>query len=60
MLFHFDYGDDWYFLITCTDVKESSSKKRFKKVVSTQGVPPVQYPGADEDEGDEEEDGPDS
>jgi hypothetical protein len=44
MCFHFDYGDDWFFLVTCTAVMESSTKRAFKKVVSTQGTPPVQYP----------------
>lgn len=43
MVFHFDYGDDWFFLVTCTAVKESTAKRKFKKVVSTTGTPPVQY-----------------
>ena len=48
MIFHFDYGDDWFFLITCTDVKESDKKRRFRKVIATSGSPPVQYPDPDE------------
>lgn len=44
MVFHFDYGDDWFFLLTCTAVKESAAKRPFKKVVATRGTPPVQYP----------------
>lgn len=44
MIFHFDYGDDWFFLITCTAIKESDAKKPFKKVLSTKGIPPEQYP----------------
>jgi hypothetical protein len=44
MLFHFDYGDDWYFPVTCTAVEESTSKRSFKKVLSTKGTPPEQYP----------------
>ncbi|EIP96634.1 Plasmid pRiA4b ORF-3-like protein [Opitutaceae bacterium TAV1] len=47
MIFHFDYGDDWFFLVTCTAIKESSAKRPFKKVVATQGTPPTQYPGED-------------
>lgn len=43
MLFHFDYGDDWMFPVTCTTVKESMAKRKFKKVISTTGTPPVQY-----------------
>ncbi len=48
MLFHFDYGDDWYFLVTCTAIKESSVKKACKKVLSSKGTPPVQYPDDEE------------
>jgi hypothetical protein len=48
MVFYFDYGDDWMFLITCTAVKESDAKRRFKKVVATEGAPPKQYPDFDE------------
>lgn len=44
MLFHFDYGDDWFFLVHCTAVKESAAKRRFRKVLSTRGTPPEQYP----------------
>jgi len=50
MVFHFDFGDDWFFLITCTAIKESEVKKRFKKVLSTQGTPPEQYPNEEEDD----------
>lgn len=48
MVFYFDYGDDWKFLVTCTAVKESGAKRKFKKVLSTQGTPPVQYDDGDE------------
>jgi hypothetical protein len=48
MVFHFDYGDDWYFLITCTAVKESTGERRLRKVLSTRGTPPEQYPAVDE------------
>lgn len=48
MLFHFDYGDDWFFLVTCTAIKESAAQRAFKKVLSTRGTPPVQYPDYEE------------
>ncbi len=50
MLFHFDYGDDWCFLVTCTAVKESTAagKRRLRKILSTYGAPPVQYPSYEE------------
>lgn len=49
MIFHFDYGDDWYFLVTCTKVCESAAKRRFKKVISKKGDPPVQYPDCEDE-----------
>lgn len=48
MVFHFDYGDDWFFLVTCTAVEESTAKRAFKKVLATVGTPPVQYPGEED------------
>ena len=48
MLFHFDYGDDWFFPVTCTAINESAAKRAFKKVVATRGTPPVQYPDFEE------------
>lgn len=47
LCFHFDYGDDWFFLVTCTAVKESAAKRPFKKVVTATGTPPEQYPDED-------------
>lgn len=48
MLFHFDYGDDWCFPITCTAVKDSAAKKPFLKIIATKGTPPEQYPDYEE------------
>ena len=56
MLFHFDYGDDWYFLVKCTAIAEMDKQSRFNKVLSTKGTPPVQYP--DEGDPDDEDLGP--
>lgn len=49
MIFLFDYGDDWFFRVTCTAMKESRAKRRFRKVLSTRGAPPEQYPVIVED-----------
>ena len=43
MGFHFDFGDDWVFLVTCTDVQESSAKRKSRKITARRGQPPVQY-----------------
>jgi hypothetical protein len=48
MVFHFDYGDDWFFIVTCTAIKESSAKRPFRKIVATHGTAPQQYPAFDE------------
>lgn len=49
MIFHFDYGDDWFFLVTCTAVKPSKARRRFLKILSISGTRPQQYPGDDEE-----------
>lgn len=43
MLFLFDYGDDWMFLVTCTG---ESDERPFKKpkLIGASGTPPEQYP----------------
>ena len=43
MLFHFDFGDDWFFHVTCTDVQESSARRKSRKITARRGQPPVQY-----------------
>ena len=48
MLFIFDYGDDWRFVVTCTGEVVSTSFKR-PKLLSAIGTPPVQYPDGDEE-----------
>lgn len=48
MLFRFDYGDDWQSRLTCMGVEEAPNKRKVRKVISTIGTPPVQYPQVDE------------
>jgi hypothetical protein len=49
-LFHFDYGDDWQFLVTCTEVEESNAKRKTHKRISVQGEFPEQYEYPDDEE----------
>ncbi len=49
MIFLFDYGDDWWFLLTCTGEAEVRTFKR-PKLLSTTGTPPEQYPDWEEEE----------
>ena len=48
MIFLFDYGDDWQFLLHCIAVEPAKSNRKVCKVVSQKGTPPVQYPENDE------------
>lgn len=49
MLFSFDYGDEWLFPVTCTEFQDASSRRKIRRVLSTKGNPPVQYPPCEED-----------
>lgn len=44
MLFHFDYGDDWMFLVNCLDVVEPDAGKVYPLVSKVTGKAPEQYP----------------
>ena len=43
MLFLFDYGDDWRFLVECLDVVKPEAKKKYPNIVERQGKAPSQY-----------------
>lgn len=46
--FHFDYGDDWMFLVRCDAVEPAATKRKVSKVLTRTGTPPVQYPDCEE------------
>jgi len=50
MLFLFDYGDEWHFDLTCTQVEPAATKRKVRKVLSESGQRPVQYPDCEEDD----------
>lgn len=50
LLFHFDYGDDWHFIVTCLKIEETKSQFRKPKILDPKGTPPVQYPDYDEND----------
>ena len=50
LLFHFDYGDDWHFIVTCLKIEETKSNFRKPKILDPKGTPPVQYPDYDEND----------
>lgn len=47
MIFLFDYGDDWMFLVNCTEELEMRTFKR-PKILATSGEAPEQYPDYDD------------
>ncbi|MFT4177759.1 MAG: hypothetical protein QM627_14065 [Luteolibacter sp.] len=49
MIFLFDYGDDWWFPVTCMGEAESRAFKK-PKILSTTGTPPEQYPDYEDDD----------
>ncbi|MGD9417391.1 MAG: IS1096 element passenger TnpR family protein [Verrucomicrobiota bacterium JB025] len=49
LLFLFDYGDAWRFLVTCTSEENHRAFKR-PKILTTTGTPPVQYSYPNEEE----------
>jgi len=59
MLFLFDYGDDWRFVVEVIGRGEREPKVRYPRVLKKQGASPEQYPEWDDDaedyEGDEDQ-----
>lgn len=49
LMFLFDYGDDWHFLVTCTGIAGERKSGEAYRVVSVTGERPEQYPDCDEE-----------
>jgi Plasmid pRiA4b ORF-3-like protein len=58
MLFMFDYGDDWRFIVEVIGLGQKAAKTRYPKVRKKVGKAPEQYGSWDDDDDDEEEDEP--
>jgi hypothetical protein len=56
MLFMFDYGDDWRFVVEVIGMGQTAAKIRYPKVLKKVGKAPEQYGSWDEDGDEEEED----
>jgi len=50
MLFLFDYGDGWRFIIEREKIEESSKDKKYPFVVDKKGTAPLQYPPLEEEQ----------
>ena len=57
MLFLFDYGDDWRFVVDVIGIGRLEHKARYPKLLRREGASPEQYKCWDEDEDSEEGDG---
>lgn len=53
MLFMFDYGDDWRFIVEVIGLGQKAARTRYPKVLKKVGEAPEQYGSWDEDEEDE-------
>ncbi len=52
MLFHFDYGDDWRFLIQCESIEMTRSTRKRPQILEVLGQFPEQYPDVEEEDDD--------
>lgn len=49
MLFLFDYGDGWQFIIEKEGVEDMKEGEKYPQVIEKTGLSPLQYPPLDED-----------
>ena len=43
MIFLFDYGDEWTFLVECTAIVDANPKMKYPKLIEKKGRAPKQY-----------------
>jgi len=49
MLFYFDYGDDWKFIVTITEIILAQEGKSYPILLSQSGTNPEQYPPCEDE-----------
>ncbi|SRR6266576_6636449 len=49
MVFLFDYGDDWMFLVECLGVADPEAGKKYPIITKKKGKAPEQYPDYDDE-----------
>ena len=50
LYYHFDFGDDWLFEVTChSDTRQAARKSRKPRLAQEKGHRPIQYPGEDDE-----------
>jgi hypothetical protein len=55
LLYLFDYGDEWRFIVECQKVEKAEPRKHYPKLLEAKGEAPEQYPDEDFDEEDWED-----
>lgn len=50
MMFLFDYGDEWLFLLECMKISDSIEKIRYPRIIEKVGKEPKQYPDYDDED----------
>lgn len=55
LLYLFDYGDEWRFIVECKKIEEGDSGK-YPRVLESKGEAPEQYPDYDEDVEEDDDD----
>jgi hypothetical protein len=55
LLYLFDYGDEWRFIVECQKIEKAEPRKRYPKLLEAKGEAPEQYPDGDFDEEDWED-----
>jgi len=48
LIFHFDFGDDWRFLLAVESITDENSSPQEATVIEQHGNPPEQYPEWDD------------
>ena len=48
MMFLFDYGDNWRFIVELVDFGEKKAKQKYPRVIKKVGTAPEQYPEIEE------------
>lgn len=55
MLFLFDYGDNWHFIVELVDIKSLEKQDKYPKILKKVGQVPEQYPPLEKDDSIREE-----
>lgn len=55
MMFLFDYGDDWRFVVELSGFGKKEPKIKYPRVIASKGIAPEQYPDCEDEDGEYED-----